>query len=184
MESIKCSNCETENQSNSKYCKNCGKELPKVTIETKIEAVPTPANKLNKSKLLGVIFSVVGGIIGYLAVQFLFFSKPSFDKVMMETANTINQSCPIMIDKATRLDNTLALPEKVFQYNYTLVELTKAEIQIEELRKYLEPNILNNAKTNPDMKFCRDNKATFDYYYKDKNGEFVFEYKVTPEMYE
>ncbi len=184
MAAIKCTACDTENASNSKYCKNCGKELPKAAGETKIEVDLPKEKKVNKKVMLSALASAFGAIIGYFAVQFLFFSKPSFDKVMVEAASEINKSCPFMVDNVTRLDNTMALPDKIFQYNYTLIELTKAEIQMDELKKFVEPNILNNVKTNPQMKFLRDNKATVVYYYKDKNGVFVYEYKVTPEMYE
>ncbi len=37
----------------------------------------------------------------------------------MEIASEINKSCPMMIDKETQFDNALAMPGKVFQYNYT-----------------------------------------------------------------
>ena len=46
------------------------------------------------------------------------------------------------------------------------------------------PGILQNAKTNPGMKLFRDNRVTLNYYYSDKNGEYVTEYIVKPEMYE
>ncbi len=34
------------------------------------------------------------------------------------------------------------------------------------------------------MKMLRDNKVTLHYYYADKNGEFVTEYIIKPDMYE
>jgi len=61
--------------------------------------------------------------------------------------------------------------------------LEKATIEIDELTNYLEPLIVNNIKSNPDIKVFRDNKATMSYYYKDKNGEFVIKISVTPDKY-
>lgn len=89
-----------------------------------------------------------------------------------------------MVDQFTRLDNSVALPDNSFQYNYTLVEVTKDEVIIDTVKKYIEPNILNTVKTNPDLKFFRDNKTTLIYNYKDMNGEFVHKFSVTPEMYQ
>jgi hypothetical protein len=39
----------------------------------------------------------------------------------MAAANELNKSCLMMVDQDTRLDNAVALPENVFQYNYTLI---------------------------------------------------------------
>jgi hypothetical protein len=52
------------------------------------------------------------------------------------------------------------------------------------LKEYLEPNITNFVRTNPDMKFQRDNKVTINYYYKDKDGNYLFTISVTPGQYE
>jgi hypothetical protein len=88
-----------------------------------------------------------------------------------------------MVDQDTRLDNAVALPGNVFQYNYTLVNLEKSEVNIDTVKKYIEPGIINNVKTSPDLKAYRDNKVTMAYYYKDKNGVFVLKISVTPDMY-
>lgn len=88
-----------------------------------------------------------------------------------------------MVDQNTRLDNVAAFPNNIFQYNYTLVNLEKSEVNIDTVKKYLEPNIINNVKTNPDLKPYRDNKVTMAYNYRDKNGVFVLKIEVTPEMY-
>ena len=88
-----------------------------------------------------------------------------------------------MIDQETRLDNVIALPDNVLQYNYTMVNKEKEAIDINGLQKYIEPVVLNNMKTNPDMKAYRENRTTMTYSYKDKNGVFLFKISITPEMY-
>ena len=122
--------------------------------------------------------------IAFLLVQHFFFKVPEFDKVMMQVASEINKTCPIMVDQHTQLDNAVAMPNNVFQYNYTLVNVTKEEMNVDTFIKYVEPGIINGIKTNPDMKIYRDNKTTMAYYYKDKNGEFVHKLSVTPDLYE
>ena len=89
-----------------------------------------------------------------------------------------------MIDSETRLDNTITLPPKIFQYNYTLVNIEKETVDIIALKEYIEPNITNFVRTNPDMKFQRDNKVTVNYYYQDKDRNYLFTISVTPEQYE
>ncbi len=107
----------------------------------------------------------------------------TFDKAMMTAASELNESCPMMVDQETRLDNAVALPDNVFQYNYTLVNFTKEELDLEEFTAHMEPQITNNVKTNPDLKIYRDNQVTMKYYYKDKNGVFVAQFAVTYEDY-
>ncbi len=88
-----------------------------------------------------------------------------------------------MVDQNTRLDNALALPGNILQYNYTLVSWIKDSIDIAAFDEYMFPMILNNIKTNPDLKVYRDNKTTMAYSYKDMNGEFVSKISITADQY-
>lgn len=186
MQSISCTNCKESNLINARYCNKCGYELPIVNTETS-ENADEPIKKSNldrKKKLIGMAVGLIVSSISYWAVQELFFSAPSFDKVMMQVASELNKTCPIMVDEYTQLDNAVALPNNTFQYNYTLVYLTKEEVNLDTVKKYIEPLILNNIRTNPDMKYFREKKATIVYSYKDKLGVFVHKYAVTPAMYQ
>lgn len=89
-----------------------------------------------------------------------------------------------MLDNATRLDNSIALPNNTFQYNYTILNVIKDSLKIEDLKNYLEPRIVNTVKIEPQMKIIRDNKTTINYSYKDKAGVFLFTISVKPEQYE
>lgn len=101
----------------------------------------------------------------------------------MKSASEINKSCPIMVDQFTRLDNAIAMPDNVFQYNYTIVNHEKSEVNLDTAKKYILPRLVNNVKTSPEMKFARDNHLTMSYKYSDKNGVFVVKYTITPDMY-
>jgi hypothetical protein len=103
---------------------------------------------------------------------------------MMAAASEINKTCPIMVDQYTRLDNVLAMPDNACQYNYTLVNIDKSEVNLDIVKKYIKPGLINNVKTSPDLKIYRDNKTTMVYNYRDKNGVFILKYSVTPDMYE
>jgi hypothetical protein len=142
-----------------------------------------PDDKSKVKKTIGTVVGIVVFGLSYFAAQQLFFKPVSFDKAMMEAASQLNKTCPIMVDQDTRLDNAVALPNNIFQYNYTLVNLNKSEVNIDTVKKYVEPGLINNVKTNPDLKAFRDNKVTMAYSYKDKNGEFVLKISVTPDMY-
>jgi hypothetical protein len=214
MHFLKCNSCGHLNEVKSEYlifCSDCNKKLEnnfsdwqkrnpekslddfKQLICVSSEEIEKSNQKTKPSKIKGLkyligfavafaIFYAIGQFGGEKIVGI--FKKPAFNKAMMETASEINKSCPIMIDNATRLDNAIAMPDNVFQYNYTLVNMVKDSVNIGELKNYLLPTITNFVKTNPDMKQIRENKMTVNYYYKDKAGIYLFTISVKPEQYE
>jgi hypothetical protein len=209
---LKCTNCGHYNELKTEYitfCTNCNKILsdnfpdwkkrnPDRTLDDFKKIVCTedkeePILKKTKSKLptsakVGIGFIISFAIfyaIGQLGGEYI-VSKlrgPLYDKQMMEFASEINKNCPIMIDNATRFDNATPLPGKVFQYNYTLINMVKDSFDAEELKKNLEPSVINFVKSNPEMKTVRVNKVTINYSYRDKNGTFLFTITVTPDLY-
>lgn len=88
-----------------------------------------------------------------------------------------------MIDAETRVDSVTLPADKTIQYNYTIIRMEQSYLDPDTVKKILSPIILNNIKTDPEMKFFMDNKVTFQYNYNDKNGLFVFKHVVTPDMY-
>jgi hypothetical protein len=185
MEKVNCSNCGADNSTKARYCSNCGYELPKITndfisSDVQQERLLKPRNNKN---YIGIVVGVAFFAIAYFGTQKLFFNSGSIDKEMMNVANEINKSCPMMIDSETRLDNTVAMPDKVFQYNYTLVNLDKSQVDTVSAKKYLETNIVNQVKTNPQMKYQRDHQWILNYLYKDKNGIYLLMINVTPDKY-
>ena len=182
MNTVNCTHCGAENNSNSKYCFRCGYELPKIEspIIDKPELQKVALTK--KRRPLSVLIGSFAFLSVYLLVQQLFL-KPSFDKEMMKAASELNKSCPIMVDRETRLDNAIALPNNIFQYNYTLVNFEKSMLNADTIKNRMEPGLINNVKSNPDLKTYRNNNSTLAYNYRDKNGEFVLKISITPEMY-
>lgn len=209
---LRCTRCGHYNELKTEYltfCKNCNKVLennypdwlrknPGKTFEEyrqayavtdplpAQEAAARPRHRLNYKFWIGffltfVLFYVVGQFAGDKIVAFI--RTPSIDKTMMAIAGELNKSCPIMVDNATRLDNSIALPDKVFQYNYTLVSLVKDSVNTDEIKKILEPRIINQVKTDPQMKFVRDHKVTVNYSYRDRTGVNLFTISVSPEQY-
>jgi hypothetical protein len=159
--------------------------LPKIIIENTIDASQpsTNAGSIDKMKNIKNIVRVIAVFLLIFAVQKIFFKNYSIDKEMMAAASEINKSCPVMVDSETRLDNSIALPNNVFQYNYTLVNVEKGNVDTVSMKNYLEPNITNFVKSSPQMQYQRDNKCILNYCYKDKRGLYLFLITVTPDMY-
>ena len=185
MEKVNCAHCGTDNPEKNKYCSNCGYELPKIVTENPDSTIQQSRRKKTdkRKKTLELIIGAIFLGISYFAVQQLFFKAPSIDKVLMNTASEINKTCPVMVDQYTRLDNTVALPNSTFQYNYSIINNDKTEINLDTAKKYIEPVLLNRVKTDPGLKFFRDKDVILIYNYRDKNGVFVVKYSITPDMY-
>ncbi len=179
---VKCSNCDAENDSVNKYCSVCGYKIENTENSVKIE---TQDKVIRKRKF--DFKTIIGFVFGFFAMfyltQYLFKPSINIDKEIVNSINEINKNCPLRVDEYMFLDNVVALPNKTIQYNYSLVDIEKAEVNLDTVKKYVFSAVLANIKTNPDMEILRDNQIAFNQYYKDKNGNFVTKYLVTPEMY-
>lgn len=109
----------------------------------------------------------------------------NYDKILSDIVNECNKKCPILLDKETQWDNAIYLSSPyIFQYNYSLFNMEKTGVDTAALIGYLTPRLINNARTNPDMKAFLESKVNLSYVYKDKNGEYLFKVFITPQLYE
>lgn len=142
---------------------------------------------MEQTKKSSGAIKIMLGIVISLTLLFLvnhfFFKTTNDDNPLSAMAEEINAQCPMLIDRNTRLDHTVALPNQVFQYNYTLLNFSAATTNVEALKTQVEPIITNSIKTAPDMKAFRDQKMTMNYQYKDSLGIFMFELSISPEKY-
>ena len=180
---IVCPNCQNENDDSLKYCATCGFELPIIAKEnssTKVEelnAKPQPKKKFNSKSVMA--------LIGFMTMFFItqYFLNPSVEKQLIKNVNEINKTCPLKVDQNTTLKSVAALPNRTVKYNYILIGVTKSEVNLDTVKKYVFPNLLQNVKNNPGMKIFKDNNVTIIYNYSDKNEENITEYIIKPEMY-
>lgn len=141
---------------------------------------------MKKKLSLITILSIVVGLLVAFSIQHYVLPNldaPSIDSQLMSFASEINKNCPFMVDSETRLDNTVAGNGKSIIYNYTLVNYSKEQVNLNLLNSNLKPKILNVIKTNPDMQYLRDNDISFEYYYKDKFGVYIISFKFGPMDY-
>jgi hypothetical protein len=104
----------------------------------------------------------------------------SFEETLAQAAAQANKSLPMMIDKETRLDATAAEEGKRFIYTYTLVNYERGHVDTSMLRRSIRPTLVENYKTNEQMKGFREEHVELHYRYYDKNGEPLMEIVVSP----
>ena len=196
MDKVICTHCKTENISKAKYCIECGFELPKIIKEVvpEVQTTVKPKKKRKYVSLLVIISLIVItlSVLGYFTYQKLVENKvfATIENVINTAknplqliANEMNKSCPMMVDEETRLDKVTLPSKTVFQYNYTLINYEKTEIDTVKIKSNLEQNIIQLIKTNPQMEYQRQNNVTMNYIYNDKNGDYIMSIIITPELY-
>lgn len=210
---LKCNNCGHHNEMKSEFqvfCTSCNKKLdnyfsdwqkrnPEKSFDDYKNMVCStismemPVIK-RKSKTPKIILIVAAALVFITMMFFIgkfvrenvvgLITKFTTDKALNQIANELNKSCPLMVDNETCLDNVTVLSDNTLQYNYTLINMLKDSIDVNKIKTYLEPNIISNVKTNPEMEYIRKAKVTLNYSYKDKTGTPVLTIIVTPEMYQ
>ena len=141
------------------------------------------AEKSKTQKIIRTLAFIITFAVTYFAVQYFFFNKGSIEEQMKDAAVEINNISPKMVDEYSRLDSATTIADKTFQYHYTILKMTKEEINIDVLTKFIRPEVIENVRNSPELKIFRDNKITMSYNYYDKNGEFITSIDVTPELY-
>lgn len=137
--------------------------------------------KTKKGKAIRIIAGIAVFAFTYYGVQQLF--KKDLETELKNAAKELNQQAPIQIDEYTRLDSASAQGKTNFTYYYSLFNLEKSEVNIDTVNKYVRPSVIETVKNTPELKVFRDNSIIMDYKYYDKNGVFVTEISVTPEIY-
>lgn len=112
--------------------------------------------------------------------------EKTIDDELKEAAINMNKLTPQILNDGIRLDSVSAEPNKVFKYNYTLIQDVKENVTEEEIntfKKEAKEGAVNAIKTSADMQEFRDNDVTLKYVYYDKNGKATADFSVTSAEY-
>jgi hypothetical protein len=95
----------------------------------------------------------------------------------------VNSTCPYMLDEITRMDGMALIDRRTIQYKYTIIEMTKEYLDLFNVKELLKPDLVENVRTNPDLKYYRVNQFTFRYQISDINGSLIELITITPTDY-
>lgn len=138
-----------------------------------------------------LILAILGSIVVFIVLLAQLFGKvikklsegSDVYNFLSSCADTANKDLPKMVNSGTRFDKTMALPNKVFQYHFTLINYSKDEINPEELKSNIQSSILNNLKTNSVYNDFRNYKVTIEYLYHDKNNNEILKLTYASDDY-
>lgn len=138
----------------------------------------------HKSTAARIVFGII--VFAFIAaILKVALHKPttSLNEDMINAANEINSHAPIIIDSTTRLDHVNALAGKIFQYNYTLLKLDKAEVDTILLKSEGKESMIQQMQKNPHIGIFRNNNIEIQMKYLDKNGVDVATISIYPNEY-
>jgi hypothetical protein len=101
---------------------------------------------------------------------------PDLETVLAKTASDLNSRLPMMVDKETRLDSTVAGPGKKFMYLYTLVGHNSGDLD----PTVLTPHVKKNTCGLADMKAFWENGVSATYVYRGNDAREIGRVTVTP----
>jgi hypothetical protein len=141
--------------------------------------------KQRKKRLLIRKIGQIAVVIVLVSITQYYYSKyKSVGKELTALVENYNKACPMMISNDIRMESVNTLPHNTVQYDFTLVNVQKESIKVEDLKKSVEKEIMASSKTNPSLQAFRDDDSTVIYSYKDSNQNELFKITLTPDMYQ
>lgn len=138
-------------------------------------------------KLAGMLLAVtLASAIGTYIVKWSAKQKnAAMEAKLMEgfkfAADQINARVPKMIDSDTRLDKASVGPGLRLTYHYTLPNRKSDEIDADLMLSILEPDVVDKACHNADMKSTLQYGGIYTYVYSGKDGVQILTFDVEKE---
>ena len=131
---------------------------------------------MTKSK--NVILYVILALIVASAVYFIpTFLKDPFEKIKNEVLQT-NKTLPKMVDEETRFDLVQFVDKKI-ENHYTLVNITKSEIDVEKMLPGVKESLKSSICTKQNLLDNLSKDLEYSFTYKDKNSELISTIVIT-----
>lgn len=132
-----------------------------------------------KLVIITVIAVTVGSTVGSHMVNIFLPTGLNGDDQLIKVAEEVNKTLPLMIDSQTRLNSTFGL-NNTFTYNYTLVNYTHSELDIDIFKSKMEIQLKNNYCTSEDMKYFLKKETQVNFSYFDKEGKQITKLSYNP----
>ena len=95
----------------------------------------------------------------------------------------VNQRLPLIIDQHTRLDSTVALPNRTLLLQHTLLNLDFQKTNFELLKSEMKQRLINQTKTKPEMRPILNHQVVMISAYNDESGSELFRVTISPQDY-
>ncbi|PID90262.1 MAG: hypothetical protein CSA97_03795 [Bacteroidetes bacterium] len=104
-------------------------------------------------------------------------------KSLSEMADRIDKTCPVKMDRESRMDGVKLVEKTILQYELSLYKRAKKDLDIPALRKRLQKQVKRDIKRNKNFAQLREMGVTFRYIYRDMKGKYLLTLEFTPKDY-
>jgi hypothetical protein len=103
------------------------------------------------------------------------------ERWLAETASDLNRLLPRQADMETRLDAVTAGPGRRINFHYTLLDRTRASMDIESFNAGLQPLLRNSICRKDSARSSLMSGITLSYNYRGSDGKFVSMIEISPQ---
>lgn len=109
----------------------------------------------------------------------------NYDHTLMISAMAVNATCPQVINETIRLDSVAAKIGRKYFYYYTILNIEKDSVDVEQFCNMLEDNFATNLKKEAaaDIEEFAKNGVTLNFAFKDQTGDNLCSITLRPEQY-
>ncbi|MBN2803899.1 MAG: hypothetical protein JXR91_12475 [Deltaproteobacteria bacterium] len=137
-------------------------------------------NRFFSKKSLWGGLSVMIFFVSYWIFGHIHFGPPYFDENLHAASQELNKKCPMIIDSMTVLKSTLDGPGNQLTLIYSVNGLDFSELNKEELFATIKPTLIENYKTNKDLRLFKNNGTILTVVYFLENGKELTRIKIDP----
>ncbi|MEM8675951.1 MAG: hypothetical protein AAGF83_19075 [Cyanobacteria bacterium P01_G01_bin.67] len=128
--------------------------------------------------LLGVAVAASTTAIAFLAPAKA--ETNNISKLLVETANMMNKSLPMMVDQDTRWDSSFAGPGKMLSYKYTLINYSASQIDSVQFANNIRTPLTDTICNNPATQIFPENGVLLNFNYYDNARNLIARVNVAP----
>ncbi|WP_111643085.1 hypothetical protein [Marinimicrobium alkaliphilum] len=99
-------------------------------------------------------------------------SEASIQAALLDSADQLNATLPMMVDEETRLDSASG-SDRTFRYNYTMVNYASEDIDPEVFVSHMRPQLTAGVCTNKEMAVFVKHRIPVVYAYYGNQGKEI-----------
>lgn len=117
--------------------------------------------------------SIPANVMGVAVPTYFAAKSNQIENNLHQAARELSKQAPLMLDEETRLEGVSVGIGEQLDFNYTLVQMSIDEIDVDEFKEMMTPHLHNVYTNDPRLKWFRDHGIIRNHIYKDQNGALI-----------
>jgi hypothetical protein len=133
------------------------------------------SHKILVPGLIGALLSlsIPGVVVGVAVPTYIAAKSNRIENYLQQSADEWSKEAPLMVDEATRLDCVSVGVGDELDFNYTLVQISIDDIDVDEFTETMTPHLRDVYMNNPQMEWFREHGIIHNHIYRDQDGVLI-----------